>query len=109
MLECDLCVSHSSSGVMSVWQTRLLLLALGNDGLAGTVGTQLRGILALDGGNARGELTGIGHPHVIADDAARSSVMVTKSMSLLVLMMTRTFTLSPTLKEVALCRLPSWA
>ena len=39
-----------------------------DDGLAGTVGTQLRSILALDGGDARGELTGIGYPHVITDD-----------------------------------------
>ena len=96
MLECDLSVSHSSSGVMNVWQTRLLLLALGNDGLAGTVGTQLRGILALDGGNARGELTGIGHPHVIADDVRALAQAVDEDVA-------------PTLKEVALCRLPSWA
>ena len=44
------------------------LFRLHGDHLACTVGTQLRGILALDGGDARGELAGIGHPHVISDD-----------------------------------------
>ena len=55
------------------------------DGLAGAVSTQLRGILALDGGDARGELTGIGHPHVIADDVRALVQAVDEDVGLCVL------------------------
>ena len=44
------------------------LLVGDGDGLASTVGTQLRSILTLDGSDARGEFTRIGYPNVIADD-----------------------------------------
>ena len=49
------------------------------------MGTQLRGILALDGGNSRGELTGIGHPHVIADDVRALAQAVDEDVGLGVL------------------------
>ena len=61
------------------------LFRLHGDHLACTVGTQLRGILALDGGDARGEFTGVGHPHVIPDDVRALVQTVEEGVGLVVL------------------------
>ena len=55
------------------------------DHFAGAVGAQLRSILALDGGDARGELTRVGDPHVVADDVSALVQVVEEHVGLAVL------------------------